>query len=210
MKIHAGIAEPVQRCEISPETSVRINPEKLAAILNPPAVANVDLEPTITPQVNRSIISTSIQDSDTGKPQSRTASRMDQWFTRNRSEMSATINAKKGQTPRSVLSKTRKIDFNTKLLDVLADEFEEKGLNKSVDVNGFQNISGLSSRLEKHEASELNIKDSTDEKKQKGKTSTFMKIKIAPGVSLKEQKDIKREPRNENDYVRTSGGVYRP
>ena len=124
--------------------------------------------------------------------------------------MSATINAKKGQTPRSVLSKTRKIDFNTKLLDVLADEFEEKGLNKSVDVNGFQNISGLSSRLEKHEASELNIKDSTDEKKQKGKTSTFMKIKIAPGVSLKEQKDIKREPRNENDFVRTSGGVFRP
>ena len=112
------------------------------------------------------------------------------------------------------MSKFRRIDNNTKLLDILADEFEEKGLNNTVDVNGFQNISGLSSRFEKVEESESNLKlkeqMSGDAKKPKGKTSTFMKISIAPGVSLKECKDIKREPKNESDYVRTSGGVYRP
>lgn len=31
-------------------------------------------------------------------------------------------------------------------MDVLAEEFEEKGLAKSLDLNGFQNISGLSNR----------------------------------------------------------------
>ena len=51
---------------------------------------------------------------------------------------------------------------------------------------------------------------SAEAKKPKGKTSTFMKISMAPGVSLKECKDIKREPKNESDYIRTSGGVYRP
>ena len=49
-----------------------------------------------------------------------------------------------------------------------------------------------------------------DEKQEKGKTSTFNKIAIAPGVSLKEQKDNKREPRNEYDFVKTSGGIFRP
>mmetsp|Transcript_11686 Transcript_11686/g.15861 ORF Transcript_11686/g.15861 Transcript_11686/m.15861 type:complete len:174 (+) Transcript_11686:1605-2126(+) len=39
--------------------------------------------------------------------------------------------------------------------------------------------------------------------------SSFKSITIAPGVQLKEQKDAKREPRHESDYVKISGGTFK-
>ena len=67
------------------------------------------------------------------------------------------------------------------MLDVLADEFEDKGILSSNDINGFQNISGL------------NFKNKRPDRKQdamgpdfRGTLSSFKNITIVPGVSLKE------------------------
>lgn len=43
----------------------------------------------------------------------------------------------------SLFDETVKIDENTKLLDVLADELETQGMTADVDVNGFKEINGL-------------------------------------------------------------------
>ena len=50
-------------------------------------------------------------------------------------------------------SKQITIDENTKLLDVLADEFEIQGNTTDVDINGFQEINGLNVNREKTKAS---------------------------------------------------------
>lgn len=78
-----------------------------------------------------------------------------------------------------------KIDKSTKLLDVLAEEFENKQLHKSHDKHGFQLITGLKVS-QKTMASRFSKPDSV--------AGGFQRIanNIAPGVALMEPKDAKR------------------
>ena len=71
------------------------------------------------------------------------------------------------------------IEKDTKLLDILSQEFDRKGLNRFQD--------------------KLNI----------NQTQAGLASHIAPGVTLKESKD-KRSSHHESDFVKTSGGTFRP
>ena len=97
------------------------------------------------------------------------------------------------------------IEHNTKLIDVLAEEFEEKGINSSHDINGFQNISGLQFKNKRPDRKNNDVNRADF----RGTLSSFKNITIVPGVSLKEQKDLKKEPRHESDYVKVTGGAFR-
>ena len=93
---------------------------------------------------------------------------------------------------------------NAKLLDILADEFDEKGINLSHDKYGFQNITGLTLKNKTHAMTRPKLDSNRSELRG------FRRIDVVGGVSLKEPKDFKRAPQNENDYVRISGGAYKP
>ena len=89
-------------------------------------------------------------------------------------------------------------------MEVLTEEFDEKGIHVSHDKYGFQNITGLTSKQKTLAPSRQKL-DSN-----RGELRGFRRIEVAGGVSLKEPKDMKRVPQSENDYVKISGGAYRP
>lgn len=97
------------------------------------------------------------------------------------------------------------IDENTNLLDVLADEFQAKGISESEDKNGFQQITGLSSRLEKrgNNSNRAKAKDS-----YRGSLSAVKNMTVVPGVELREFKEGQAK-NSKPEFVTVSGGVFR-
>ena len=93
-----------------------------------------------------------------------------------------------------IFDESRKIDQNTKLLDVLAEEIELQGTAADVDINGFQEITGLNFTRKDSKAS--NRAGTTGSKpnsaanqpaEMTGTLSAIVnKMPVAPGVVLKE------------------------
>lgn len=84
----------------------------------------------------------------------------------------------------------KSINKDTNLLDVLAKELQQKGLNPSeIDDNGFACITGLETRHAQSMSSRAGQTDRSKKKNEFSSTLSAVKtIKIQPGVTLKEFK----------------------
>ena len=78
------------------------------------------------------------------------------------------------------------IEHNTRLLDVLAEEFESAGQIPDVDANGLQEITGLNIQRQdkKGGASQRQVRKRDED--YRGSLSSVKSIKIKPGVELRE------------------------
>ena len=89
----------------------------------------------------------------------------------------------------------------------MADEFEQQGLDKALDKHGFETFSGLNTKRKNSGSRTQRTEKNEPISKEH---SAFKRMTIAPGVSLKEQKDPKHKPKFDSDYIKTSGGVFKP
>ena len=111
--------------------------------------------------------------------------------------------------------KNIQISQQTKLIDVLAEEYSINGLLKTVDNRGFQLINGLEARTEKRPSgarSSLGHRGSArkEEEDYTNSLSGVKTMKVQPGVILKEFNEKCAQGRSRaNDFVRVSGGSYR-
>ena len=87
---------------------------------------------------------------------------------------------------------------------MLAEEFDEKGINPSKDKYGFKNITGLNLKNKAIAPSRSKLDSNRSELRG------FRRIDVAGGVSLFQPKDVKKAHLTDNDYVKISGGAYEP
>ena len=103
------------------------------------------------------------------------------------------------------------ITDSTKLLDVLAEEFEDQGLMQEVDINGLTQITGLvykgnGSKLSSSRGGPKNMNQHRNDD-YKNTLSSLANIQLEGGVSLNEFHDDKQ--RGNINQTKLSGGDYK-
>ena len=96
------------------------------------------------------------------------------------------------------------------MLEVLAEEFDADGKTADVDINGFAEINGLVLKDNRaHRSSKPGARNSMNDD-YKGSLSAIRTMKVSPGVILKEFANDKKRQVPTDDYVKVSGGDFRP
>ena len=106
-----------------------------------------------------------------------------------------------------------KINRDTKLLEVLAEEFDLDGRITDVDVNGFKQIDGLNLQRNansKTASSRPATRSSNIDKDQMSSLSALQNIKVASGVIFKEFKNDAKRQVVTDDFTKISGGDFKP
>ena len=101
-----------------------------------------------------------------------------------------------------------KIFKNTNLIEVLAEEFDQRDLHKTIDKHGFQYITGLDSKSKTKSSSQFS-KVETNRSENRG---LELKKSICPGVSMRQMKpgnNFKKRA-NDTDFLSVTGGVFQP